>query len=302
MLLPPEACKISTPLNVSAWSIYLWTHPHKLTEGFRIGFTYHSQSLKLASRNLESAPDHPKVVREYLKTEVNMGRLIGPLDNSYKLSIHISRFGVIPKSHQVNKWRLIVDLSHPVDFSVNDGIPKCLSSIKYIIIDNAIQEILRLGRCTMLAKIDIKDAFRLLPLHPRDCHLLGMSWSDGIYIDTCLPFGLRSAPKLFNVMADLLAWILQQQGISELLHYLDFLAMGPPSLHTCEQNLDTIKTICTQLGVPLAVEKVEGPTTSLSLIGITIDTVKMEACLPDDKLSRICHLVDTWLHKKSATK
>ena len=113
-----------------------------------------------------------------------MGRLIGPLDNSYMLSTHISRFGVIPKSHQVNKWQLIVDLSHPVGFSVNDGIPRCLSSIKYITIDNAIQEILRLGRGTMLAKIDIKNAFRLLPEHPGDRHLLGMSWSDGIYIDT----------------------------------------------------------------------------------------------------------------------
>ena len=229
MLLPPEACKISTPLNVSAWSIYLWTHPHQdlaqfyvkgITEGFRIGFTYHSQFLKSARRNLESARDHPEVVKEYLKTEVHMGRLIGPLDNSYKLLTHISRFGVIPKSHQINKWRLIVDLSHPVGFSVNDGIPKNLSSIKYITIDNAIQEILRLGRGTMLAKIDIKNAFRLLPVHPSDRHLLGMSWSDGIYIDTCLPFGLRSAPKLFNVMADLLGWILQQQGVSELLRTL----------------------------------------------------------------------------------
>ena len=95
-------------------------------------------------------------------------------------------------------------------FSVNDGIPKNLSSIMYITIDNAIQEILRLGRGTMLAKIDIKNAFRLLPVHPSDRHLLGMSWSDAIYIDTCLPFGLRSAPKLFYVMADLLGWILQQ--------------------------------------------------------------------------------------------
>ena len=155
----------------------------------------------------------------------------------------------------------------------------------------------------MLAKIDIKNAFRLLPVHPRDRHLLGMSLSNGIYIDTCLPFGLRSAPKLFNVMADLLGWILQQQGVSELLHYLDdFLTMGLPSSHTCQQILDIIKRICTQLGVPLAVEKEEGPTTSLSCLGIAIYTVKMEARLPDDKLTRICHLVDVWLHKKSATK
>ena len=55
-----------------------------------------------------------------------------------------------------------------------------------------------------LAKINIKNAFRLLCVHPIDRNLLGKSWSDGIYIDTCLPFVLRSAPKLYNVMADLL--------------------------------------------------------------------------------------------------
>ena len=46
----------------------------------------------------------------------------------------------------------------------------------------------------------------------------------------------------------------------------------------------------------------EGPTTSLSFLGITLDTVKMEAHLPDDKLARMRHLVTTWLHKRSATK
>ena len=64
--------------------------------------------------------------------------------------------------------------------------------------------------------------------HPKDCHLLDMSWTDVIYIDTCLPFGLHSAPRLFNIMADLLAGILQQQEVTELLHYLDnFLTIAP---------------------------------------------------------------------------
>ena len=184
-------------------------------------------------------------------------------------------------------------------FSVNDSIPKNLSSIKYIMINNTIQEILKLRKGTLLAKIDIQSAFRLLPVHLKDCHLLSMSWTDGIFIDTCLLFGLRSALKLFNVMTDLLAWILQQQGVTELVHYLDgFLTIGFLMSFRCQQNLDTINRVCTQLGASLAVEKVEGPTTSLSFLGITIDTMKLEACLPDDKFARICHLI----HKRSATK
>ena len=154
---------------------------------------------------------------------------------------YISRFGVIPKSHQPDKWRLIVDLSHPTGKSVNDGIPKSLCSMSYITTDHAISTILALGRGTLLAKIDVKSAFRLIPVNPSDRHLLAMKWRDNIYVDTCLPFGLRSAPKLFNIMADLLAWILEQQGVSTLMHYLDdFLTMGHPHTPECQHNLDIL--------------------------------------------------------------
>ncbi|KAG9219447.1 hypothetical protein CCMSSC00406_0005341 [Pleurotus cornucopiae] len=41
------------------------------------------------------------------------------------------------------------------------------------------------------------------------------------------------------------------------------------------------------------------PTTSLEFLGIEVDTVAMEARLPDDKLSYLCHLLATWTTKKS---
>ena len=38
--------------------------------------------------------------------------------------------------------------------------------------------------------------------------LLGMLWKDRVYVDKVLPFGLRSAPLLFTVVADMLQWIM----------------------------------------------------------------------------------------------
>ena len=70
------------------------------------------------------------------------------------------------------------------------------------LIDYAIEQVLMLGPGTLMAKIDVKSAFRLLPVHPADRHLLQMKWDNLIFIDTCLPFGLRSAPRLFNILAD----------------------------------------------------------------------------------------------------
>ena len=37
-------------------------------------------------------------------------------------------------------------------------------------------------------------------------------------------------------------------------------------------------------------------------LGILLDTENMEACLPHDKLQRICAQIATWLGRKKATK
>ena len=125
----------------------------------------------------------------------------------------------------------------------------------------------------ILAKIDIKSAFWLLLVHPSDRSLLGMRWRDQTYIDHCIPFGLLLAPKLFNILADLLAWIAEDVGVSCLIHYLDdSLTMGPPASTVCQCNVDKFVSLCAELGVPLATDKLEGPSTSLSFLGIILDT------------------------------
>ena len=57
--------------------------------------------------------------------------------------------------------------------------------------------------------------------------------------------------------------------------------MDPPASLACQCNLDTIVQICDYLGIPLALEKVEGPASTLPFLGIVLDTVKMEARLPE---------------------
>lgn len=70
----------------------------------------------------------------------------------------------------------------------------------------------------MLAKVDIKNAYRMVPVHPEDRSLLGMIWDGALYVDASLPFGLRLAPKIFNTLADTLEWILKQEGVSCVFH------------------------------------------------------------------------------------
>jgi len=63
---------------------------------------------------MESAYSHAAIVNDYLKTEVSLTRVVGPLPPNIVQHGQISRFGVIPKRHQPDKWHLIVDLSHPI--------------------------------------------------------------------------------------------------------------------------------------------------------------------------------------------
>ncbi len=51
--------------------------------------------------------------------------------------------------------------------------------------------------------------YRMVSVHPHDQWLLGISWNAYTYIDKALPFGLRSAPKILNAVADGLAWAMQ---------------------------------------------------------------------------------------------
>ena len=156
-----------------------------ITQGVRIGFNRSCHTLKSARKNLGSAIEHPKIVEEYLAAEISQNRVAGPFIKNSITNVHINRFGVIPKGHQSNKWRLIVDLSHSVGYSVNDGISKQLCSLKYITADTAISHIITFGPGTLLAKIDIKYAFRLLPEHPADRYVLAMYWNNNIYTVYC---------------------------------------------------------------------------------------------------------------------
>ena len=209
---------------------------------------------------------------------------------------------MIPKS-TAGKWRLILDLSWPDGHSVNDGIDPDLCSLSYVSVDDAARAATRLGQGALLAKVDIKSAYRMVPVHPEDRLLLGMSWNGALYVDAALPFGLCSAPKIFNAVADTVEWILKQEGVACVFHYLDdFLLVGSPSSNQCEEHLKILLMTFERLNIPVAMEKLEGPTTVLTFLGIEMDTQNSTLRLPRDKVQELKSLIATWSQRKSCTK
>ena len=130
--------------------------------------------------------------------------------------------------------------------------------MKYCSIDNAYTIINKLGPGALLSKIDLKDAFCLIPVQSSDWNLLWICWRQKFYIDTCLTFGLRSPSYLFNRLSSALHWILENNyGIEHLLHYLDeFFTAGPANSDACEKNLHAMLALCEKLNVPIKPSKV----------------------------------------------
>ena len=232
-----------------------------------------------------------------IREEGAAGRLLGPLPPLLASDYPI---GLIPKSHQPGKWRLIVDLSSPRGFSVNDAISVEYCHMQYTSVLEASALIRQLGRGAKLAKIDLHPAYRMVPVHADDHHLLSIQWQNEIFVDTALPFGLQSAPKISSAIADALAWTLHTRGVVWQLHYLDdFLFMGMPTDNSCGKAQEVALDTCSELGVPVATHKMAS---QLTFLGIQFDTETMSLSLPVGKLTRILGLFLSWWSKRTASK
>lgn len=154
-----------------------------------------------------------------------------------------------------------------------------------------------------MVKMDLANAYRIVPVHPEDQPLLGICLQGNTYLDRALPFGLRSAPKIFNAVADFIAWVLHCEGIPFLIHYLDdFLFFDPPGSHTTATVRPLAEWLFNCMGAPIAQHKTEGPTTSLTFLGIVIDTNLFQLRLPQEKVDRLKDMLLRWRSRKACTK
>ena len=64
-----------------------------------------------------------------------------------------------------------------------------------------------------LVNADIKKAYRMVLVHPCDQHLFGVQWEANVYVDLMLPFGLKSAARIFLTVANALQWILRFKSL-----------------------------------------------------------------------------------------
>lgn len=296
-----------TPVKVDRLQHYLSGYPFAkrqyLLNGFTNGFSIQCSlsPYHLKSPNLKSALDNPAAVNAKLAKELAAGRIAGPFGIPPFPDFMISPLGLVPKKTP-SEFRLIHHLSFPRGSSVNDGIPRALSSVHYASTDDAIKLIKQLGPGCYMAKTDIASAFRIIPIHPRDFHFLGMKWQGKYYFDRCLPMGCSTSCSIFESFSTALEWIAKKVlGSQAIIHILDDFFIVASTESACREQLHKLLALGDDLGVPIAAGKTLGPLTTLQFAGITLDSITMQASLPEDKLAKCRDQLSSCYRRKRIT-
>ena len=200
---------IESGLNVEAWERHLRDYSDKRIIQY-IKFSFPLPLIDPHELNNTKVTNHfpacqyPKQVQEYTDKEIELGALLGPVDNVNDNQFHCSPLLTRPKD--INKRRVILNLSHPYGHSVNshvdanrfDASPFIL---KFPTVDDIADDIIKSTEDTVLFKVDVARAFRNLRVDPADSLKLGitLAWhvlrrrSDRVRLDA--RFGFVSAFK-----------------------------------------------------------------------------------------------------------
>ena len=287
---------VPTPVNPSKLEIILRHYFNKtfLIDGFCNGFSiqFEGPNLNYELPNHKSASDKQEFLLQKIAEEISLGRCAGPFEKPPFTNFRISPLGLVPKREH-GAYRIIHDLSLPAGISVNSGISDEYSTVQYETFDHVIALVIKSGQGALLAKCDILDAFRIVPVRPEDYHLLGFKIGNQYYYSKTLPMGCRVSCNLFEQLSNSLQWAMQNvYKFSDISHILDdFIFVGPPNNYECMRGVRAFIAMTNFVGIPLKQSKTVLPTTCTIIHGIEVDTITMTAKIPADKITRAINLI-----------
>ena len=140
-----------------------------------------------------------------------------------------------------------------------------------------------------MAKLDLKDAFHSISVHPSSRRWLRFQWKSKVWQYTCLPFGLSDSPRIFTKILQPVASLLRSWGV-RLIVYLDdwlFLGSSPEDVHA---GTAAAVFLLEHLGFFINTTKSQlVPSQQIEFLGIEVDSLRMVYRYPDRKLSHLQH-------------
>lgn len=271
-----------------------------ITRGVDVEFVG-DRGLKRWGKNLRlSDPTHEDKISAVIAADVAAGKKAGPFDEPPCPNFVVSPIGAVPKKFS-EKIRVIHHLSFPFHgASINaDTVDQYLPLSSFDVAADAVR---RLGPGCFLIKLDVEAAYKQVPVRQEDWHLLGFMWKGKYYYERVLPFGLKSSCRLWDQYADAIRRMLKRLfDIDVVIHYIDDFLFVCKELSKAQSALKNAVALCKDLGIPWADNKTEGPVTCLTFLGIELDTIAMEARLPEAKLKELQALAKVWAEKAACT-
>ncbi len=262
--------------------------------GFKIGFIGTCPGYR--SKNSLSVDQLPQETLALVDADRKLGRILGPFDSPPFVNLQVSPLAIVPKSTP-GVFRLIHNLSAPYNkLSINAGIPDSEASVTYASVLEVMDFLVAIGPEAYMCKVDVKSAFRTVPIHYSDFPLMGFQLQGKFYINTSLAMGGRSSCRIFERFASALHWYCQKKlHIYYISHLIDDFCFVERTQSLCEQVLITFLALAKAVGLPLADDKTVFPCQTLTYLGVELDARQQFARLPHDKLVAYIAQIDDCL-------
>ena len=183
----------------------------------------------------------------------------------------------------VDKRRVILDLSYPRGASLNDHVDRNRFdnrnfALKLTCIDDIVSD-------PVLFKVDVARAFRNLRVDPADCIKFGIKWQGLYYLDGAVAFGWVHGTAAFQLCSDSIAFIMKKFGVNLHCYIDDYVAVA--TRYEADQYFDRLCDLLQDLGLPINQDKLTPPTKCLTVLGIQIDIQANTMRIYPNKLAQI---------------
>ena len=144
-----------------------------------------------------------------------------------------------------------------------------------------------LRREDFMAKVDLKDAFFMVPIAPQFRHLLLFKLKEKIYQFNCLPFGLCTAPRVFTKILKPAMEMLRSLSI-RLVVYMDDMLLMAESRQKLTEHVQLTLFLLENLGFVVNSKKsILVPSQEIEFLGMIVNSISMDLKLPGEKIRKI---------------
>jgi hypothetical protein len=239
-----------------------------------------------AFSNTPTVDENAEAVRTRLREYVQFGAVVELDPATADLAdLLVQPLHVIIKAEK--KPRVVIDLSRNLNAHLE------YEYFQYSCVDDAVEA--SYPGC-WYGKLDLSNCFLSFPLHPSVRRYFCFRFDGRLYQFTHMPFGLSIAPRVCTQLLSVVAFALTRAGIRHVRYLDDFFLIGASS-EEVSQQLITAQAVITGFGLVVNPDKTEGPSQSLSFLGIQLDSIAQTVSCTAARVAELTALLQSLRHQ-----